>query len=302
MQIEISENCNANRSAFTLVELLVVIAVIGVLIGMLLPAVQSVREAARRTACSNNLRQMGIATLNYESTYNKLPPSALGTFVAGDPDQLLRGSTLITILPFVEGNNRFQLLDLEKPVDVPPNDEFTSRRLELYTCPSMQLTELKNEGSYLISFSTRYLSPALGSTPADGAFERPDDRGPEFYDLGLRDFHDGTSNTFLYGEIDNSVVWVDFQNQPSDLFEGYSWPLGYWFNARGHVEGTFNLKERTPNNDLKQHRTFRSDHPGGVNFCMVDGSVHFVSEGVSRDTLEALVSRAGGELASVKDD
>ena len=90
----------------------------------------------------------------------------------------------------------------------------------------MQLTELENEGSYLISFSSRYLSPALGSTPADGAFARPDSRGPEFYDLGLRDFHDGTSNTFLYGEIDNSVVWVDFQGQPSNIFDGYSWSLG----------------------------------------------------------------------------
>ena len=282
------------RNGFTLVELLVVIAIIGILIGMLLPAVQSVREAARRTACFNNLRQCGLATLNYESTFTTLPPPSLG-----DSSFDVLGSTFVIILPFVEEANRYGLLDLEKPINDPVNAPLTSTTIDVYLCPSMTRTELKNEGSYIISFSSKYLGPGSGNVRPDGAFKRPASAA-ENYDLRLGDFFDGTSNTFLFGEIDNSVTWLDHTGNPSNNFEGFSWPLGYWFNCRGHVEGTFNLKQPMEEQDFKQHRTFRSDHPGGVNFCMVDGSVHFVSETTQREILVGLTTRNGGEVVSVK--
>ena len=283
------------QSGFTLVELLVVIAIIGILIGMLFPAVQSVREAARRAACSNNLRQAGLATLNYESSFSVLPPPSLGQ---SSFDVL--GSTFVVILPFVEEGNRFDQLNLDLPINEPPNDQFTGTTLDIYLCPSMQRTTLANEGSYLISFSSKYLGPGSGNAKPDGAFKRPKD-GAANYDLKLRDFFDGTSNTFLYGEIDNSVVWLDHTGSPSnnsDQFR-YSWPVGYWFNSQGHVAGTFNLQVPTEEQDFKQHRTFRSDHPGGVNFCMVDGSVHFVPETTDPEILVGLTTRQGGELVSI---
>ena len=283
-----------NRSAFTLVELLVVIAIVGILIGMLLPAVQSVREAARRTACSNNLRQSGLATLNYESTNAALPPPSLGQ---SNFDVL--GSTFIVILPFVEEANRFSQLDLGKPIDDPTNDPLTSTTLGSYLCPTMKRTELENEGSYLISYSSKYLGPGSGNVLPDGAFKRPT-TNVSSYNLKIRDFLDGTSNTFLFGEIDNSVTWLDSSGNPSSNFDGHRWPLGYWFNNRGHIEGSFNLKQPTEEQDFKQHRTFRSDHPGGVNFCMVDGSVHFVSEATPTEILTGLVTRSGGEIVSVE--
>ena len=282
------------RRAFTLVELLVVIAIIGILIGMLLPAVQSVREAARRVACSNKLKQTGLAALNFESALGILPPPTLG-----DADFDVLGSTFVILLPYVEDRNRFNQLDLSLPVDESPNVQFTSTRLDLYTCPSMKKTETENEGSYIISFSSKYLGPGTGNTPPDGAFKRPVGSGFRDYDLKLSNIFDGTSHTFMFGEIDNSVAWLDHQGEQSNLLGGYTWPLGYWFNARGHVEGTFNRDSPSDEQDFKQHRTFRSDHPGGVNFCMVDGSVHFVRDSIDKDTLVGLVTRNGGEVVSV---
>ena len=218
------------RNAFTLVELLVVIAIVGILVAMLLPAIQSVREAARRTACMNNLKQSGISTLIYETTYGTMPPPSLG-----ESNFDILGSTFVLLLPFVEEGNRFGQLDLSTPINAAPNDQFTKTRLDIYLCPSMKQTELSSEGSYLISFSTKYLGPGSGTAKADGAFKRPVEGGLLNYDLKIGDFRDGTSNTFLFGEIDNSVTWLDFQGNPGTTFPGYSWPLGYWFNGRGHV-------------------------------------------------------------------
>ena len=291
------QNCRTRgRIGFTLVELLVVIAIVGILISMLLPAVQQVREAARRAACQNNLRQIGLSALNYESTHGRLPPPAFGE---GGFEVL--GSTFVILLPFVEDNNRFQELDLELPINASPNSEFTSGRLEIYLCPSMQLTAAANEGSYMISFSSRYLGPGSGNVQADGAFIRPVAGGINSYTLGLKDIVDGTSNTFFFGEIDNSVTWTEFDGTPADFADGsYVWPSGYWFNARGHVEGEFNRKDPTPVNDFKQHRTFRSDHPSGVNFCLVDGSVHYLSENTPPEILVGLTTRNGGEIVSLE--
>ena len=275
-----------SRNGFTLVELLVVIAIIGILIGMLLPAVQAVREAARRTDCANKLKQIGLSALNYESAFGTLPPPRAGT--TQQP-----ASTLVVLLPFVEEASRFDSLDLSRNINEAPNDEFTSLRLSIYLCPSMQLTETENEGSYIINYSSFYSGAA---SIGDGAFESPNSAN---YHLGLKDILDGTSNTFFFGEIDNSVPWVDHQGGFSDLIEGYSWPLGYWFNARGHLGGTFNLKEPTNESEFAQHRTFRSDHPGGVNFCMIDGSVRFLSELTEKETLIGLSTRDGGEIVSI---
>ena len=278
------------NSGFTLVETLVVFAIIGVLVAILLPAVQSVRESARRVQCLNKLRQIGMAALNYESANDNLPPPSYGS---GELESL--GSTFVMLLPYVEDNARFKSLDLNREFDEGPNVELTSTRLDLYLCPSMTYSSTGNEGSYLISFSSKYLGPGSEDIQADGAFKRPVLGGEAAYDLGIKDITDGTSNTFFFGEIDNSVQWTDFGGNPSSIFEGYSWANGYWFNTQGHVEGIFNLKSPTPEQYFIHHRTFRSDHPNGVNFCFVDGSTNYIVDGVSRSLLSALVTRNGSE-------
>lgn len=279
---------------FTLVELLVVIAIIGILIGMLLPAVQVVREAARRTSCLNKIRQIGLSALSYESAMQHLPPPKLGT---GDFNTL--GSTFVILLPYVEQANRFDQYDISASISAPGNIELTSDRLDLYTCPSMVLKDSNvdfGEGSYLISYATRYRPSSFGSS-ANGAFAEPPADPNSSYRLGFSSFRDGTSNTFFFGETDNSVKWTGSSPEPG-AWGDYSWAQGYWFVSQSHVEGKFNQKGPVDEFQLKEYRTFRSDHPGGVNFCMVDGSARFVADTIDETVLEAYVTRDGGEITN----
>src|SRR5215469_9046696 len=119
------------RRAFTLVELLVVIAVIGILIALLLPAVQAAREAARRSQCQNNLKQIGLAVSLYESTFNALPPGGFYPIAAVAPDSY---SVHARILPFVEEANSYQLLNLSLAATSQP--QVVMQRIANYVCPS----------------------------------------------------------------------------------------------------------------------------------------------------------------------
>jgi len=128
------------RSGFTLVELLVVIAIIGILVGMLLPAVQSVRAAARRSACQNNLRQIGIALLNYESAHQKFPPGRTWTVTEegdsdSDPDRI-GYSWFAQILPQLEANNLFDQIDFTQPPNAPDNHAAIGNTIPIAFCPS----------------------------------------------------------------------------------------------------------------------------------------------------------------------
>lgn len=287
-----------HQVGFTLVELLVVIAIIGILVGMLLPAVQTVREAARRISCANNMRQISLATLNYESAFQSFPPPNIG---GGRRSTL--GSTFVVLLPWLEQGNRFNQYDLEQPINAPGNAELTSDVVPVYLCPSMQRVAASGsefgEGSYIISFGTEYDGEGVG------AFSEPTGFGE--YKLNIGEFRDGTSNTFMYGEIDNSLRWVDSSGGPVDPsfvpFPVFTWAQGYSFNAQGHTHGEFNKSGDViivdPQISFGQHRTFRSDHPGGVNFGFADGSVHFITDSVAPEMLDHLVTRAGGEVATL---
>jgi len=292
-------NTKRSVAGFTLVELLVVIAIIGILIGMLLPGVQMVREAARRTACANKLRQIGLAGLHFENVHRHLPPPGMGT---SGFDTM--GSTFVILLPFVEQGNRFDQYNVAGSISDPGNRELTSKPLDIYSCPSM-LFNNKNanfgEGSYIISYATRYRPQLYGAT-ADGAFDSPPAAPAYRYGLGMSGIRDGTSNTFFFGETDNSVEFTG--NTPFSGDGGhYSWAQGYWFNAHSNVEGTFNLQGpvSVTARTLKEFRNFRSDHPGGAGFCMVDGSTHFVADTVDPSILAAAVTRDGGEVVNLFD-
>lgn len=289
-----------NRRGFTLVELLVVIAIIGILIGMLLPAVQQVREAARRAACQNKIRQIGLAGLNFECTHGFLPPPRIGL---GEIN--FQGSAFVILLPFVDQQGRHGQIDIDSAISSGSNGDLVSQALDIYICPSMQLhdveaADLPGEGSYIINYATQYRPSARG-LEVDGAFAQAPKSDAEKYRLGLEAFTDGTSNTFFFGEIDNSLV-TDF----SSLWGGYySWANGYWDNSQSHLEGTFNAKEIGPEltgeEQIREFRTFRSDHPGGVNFCFVDGSTRFIPDTISSDALTSAVTRSGGEVLNLND-
>jgi len=281
-------------AGFTLVELLVVIAIVGILIGMLLPAVQSVRGAARQIACQNKLRQIGLSALNYESAMGHLPPPKLGV---GDFNTL--GSTFVVLLPYVEQGNRFAQYDLEAPISAPGNLELTSDRLDLYLCPSMEVHETSGsfgEGSYLINYATKFRPSAIGSV-VDGAFNEAPESSRQNYRLRIGAFRDGTSNTIFFGETDNSVEWEGASPIPGE-WGFYTWAQGYWFNSQSHLEAEFNLVGPVSEGDQKSFRSFRSDHVGGAGFCMVDGSTRFVGDSVDPDVLKAAATRAGGETVA----
>ena len=261
------------RLAFTLVELLVVIAIVGILIALLLPAVQAAREAARRMSCQNNLRQIGLATLNHHDTLGHLPPPKANGDQYAD-----RGSTLVLLLPYLEEAALYTNYDFEQPIDAVVNQAVTGRTIATYLCPAMRLPRLGPEsngdplgpGSYLISTRTHRTQ-----SPLDGAFASvsPDKR----YALGVEDITDGTSKTFLVGEINYAFEHEERLPTTQDPGAGgFAWAQGYWFMAWGHmntptIDDVINTDELRfyhglfNNNRERAYpssfRTFRSDHP-----------------------------------------
>jgi prepilin-type N-terminal cleavage/methylation domain-containing protein/prepilin-type processing-associated H-X9-DG protein len=285
-------------NGFTLIELLVTIAIIGVLVALLLPAVQAAREAARRCSCRNNLKQVGLAVQNYQSAMGHLPPPK-----AGDDQYNQLGSTFVLLLPYLEQSAMSVRYDLNKNVTDPVNLPITERPVEGYLCPSMALPrgvpehacgELLGPGSYVISSRTEYSS----FSSLDGAFANPEPDHP--YSLDIRHITDGLSNTLLVGEVNyghQGHLWQDCDAAGSTKWGDQTWAEGYWALSWGHMSAK---RPQLYNNsstfyDPDSKRTFRSDHPGGVQFVMLDGSVQFLSDNSDPAVRVALVTREGGE-------
>ena len=298
------------RTGFTLVELLVVIAIIGILIGMLLPAVQQVREAARRTTCSNNMRQVVLSTLNFESAHQVFPYATRDRLEGDDGDTWATG--FVQIMPFVERDDIASRWDpnerrdstLDADGDGFTNAMLTQMKVPTFLCPSMNdpsgpLRDNRAPCSYLFSAGTQDVALlhyarwyGVSEPRYNGAIiptrTDPNDAGtPSFEaETGMNSITDGTSNTFFLGETDFSP-----QGIPSTSYGGV-WAFGYIGYAWGTTHHPFN----NHNNTRTVYGAFRSEHPGGGNFALCDGSVHFVSESIDEITYDGYATRAGGEI------
>ena len=332
---------NPHESGFTLVELLVVIAIVGILVALLLPAIQSARECARRMQCCNNLKQIGTATHLYHDAYGTFPPpkilSGRGGLVAGSSTssesapqegRTTLGSTFALLLSFLEQDNLFQQFDITKSVTDPVNMAITERTMPIYMCPSMSLQrevpsrecgECLGPGSYIIS--AMVVEPAYakredpyGPGTMNGAFAYPPPAGSRYH-LPAAKITDGLSNTILIGEIDYGMPDWQWNGQggcEGEMGGNFHWAQSYQLLAWGHMSYSkrekatpekkpmypdlFNASRLNLYNTNAIWTVFRSDHPGGVHFVMLDGSVHFITDDADPDLRNALVTRAGGEV------
>jgi prepilin-type N-terminal cleavage/methylation domain-containing protein/prepilin-type processing-associated H-X9-DG protein len=315
------------RQGFTLIELLVVIAIIAILIGLLVPAVQKVRDAADRAHCQNNLKQLGLAAHNYHDTYKRFPagvnlpistkanPKPGGVF---DTNALYKNGTISNprfpdqfiswgeaLLPYIEQANLQRNLNLYVREYGNCNGPASTgaQVVQIYLCPSdllpQRVTTYTTGGvtyyfgmnSYGGNGGTR--SWYVGNMTTDGVFYINSQ-------VRIGGITDGTSNTFLFGEryhydpVYTNIntlggwAWANF-NAPQDYLLSTPVPINFQLPP-----GTKTGAPLFPEDD--RVCAFGSGHTGGANFCMADGSVQFLTDATPLPVLQALSTRAGGEV------
>jgi prepilin-type N-terminal cleavage/methylation domain-containing protein/prepilin-type processing-associated H-X9-DG protein len=273
------------RRAFTLIELLLVIAIIAILIGLFVPAVQQVRAAAQRTECLNNLKQIGLATHSYHDAFKKFPTASTLAFV----------SAFCQILPYLEQDNVARLYDKTRAPTDPANLPVTTKPIPTYLCPSMALPEtlqVTAYSSYAVCIGSNY---SWGSAPDNGVIVRHTSPA-----VRITAVTDGSSNTVLAGEMGFQLKDYLFTSGPdAGKVRGgnTSWPWGYASYSFGSTLNMMNTKSYGPTLEAGGLHAFRSDHPGGCHFVFADGSVRFLHDGgLTLPLYQALGTRAGGEV------
>ncbi|MCH2594226.1 MAG: DUF1559 domain-containing protein [Pirellulales bacterium] len=255
-----------NPGGFTLAELLVVIAIIGVLVALLLPAVQAAREAARRTTCQNNLKQIGLGLQHYNEQHGAFPIGCIEWRPWGGTTQR-QWAWSAYLLPFLEQQSLYNQLDFTKPFDDPDNSIAAKTHLPVFNCPSAHSLASTSETTRGLThyggiYGERINSP---NNPAKGVM---------LIDRAIRipEISDGTSYTLIVGE----------DSRFAD---------GEWINGRNIFDQAFAINAAPLfENDM------RSEHPGGAHGVTCNGSIIFLSEQITPSVLAALCTRAGGEL------
>ena len=315
------------KSGFTLVELLVVIAIIGILIGMLLPAVQAVREAARRTQCSNNLKQIALAALNYESAQMNFPPGAIYNELGGGPTEADSAeasqiTTLVFLLANLEQNNLDTKFEAQRGIkqsaatgaidfiDISIDLEASAYTVPAFECPSSVEPNFTAR-RYFIDFpdtsevyfpyfgTTNYVSNCgYDSNVQPTRFFGPDGgdstfpwRGP-YSERSKETFStvsDGSSNVVAFFEVWN---YQPYAEPNENDYVGFSWTGA----SNASSWAGINNKRFWPG---FRYPGFGSSHTSGANAAMTDGSVHFVNESMEQLSLDSLCGVSDGYVANV---
>jgi prepilin-type N-terminal cleavage/methylation domain-containing protein/prepilin-type processing-associated H-X9-DG protein len=302
-------------NAFTLIELLVVIAVVGILVALLLPAVQAAREAARRTQCKNNLKQMGLALHNYHDALKCFPPG----YIAGSDD--ITSTTpgwgwAVMLMPYLELCDAARALDCQRPIEDPTNTTGVLQRLSVYLCPS----DIYPDGPFAVTSDPADTVVVVQTTPCSYAGCVDNDasdvagnsvpwNGVLYRNSQIRtdDITDGTSSTIVIGErawAQTKGTWVGAP-QGALIRAGSMNPFSnatalsavgilahaHWINNKTDSDGGLD--------------DYASQHTGGANFLFADGSVRFLQEvttpGGWETTFQAMATRSGREAIVVSE-
>jgi prepilin-type N-terminal cleavage/methylation domain-containing protein/prepilin-type processing-associated H-X9-DG protein len=309
------------RSGFTLIELLVVIAIIAILIGLLLPAVQKVREAAARMKCQNNLKQLSLAAHSYHDANNQFPPGWVFATSWGP---------LAFMLPYIEQDNLYKQINFTLPITDPANAPANQVTVPTFLCPSDfnnpspslggAVNYMGNNGNWPVFVVARGLN--LNDAPPNGVFYT------EAKNVRFSSVLDGTSNTAFFservlgdGNMGRISPFEDVFNgpnaapgRPNSADEAYSWcqsvdvnnpsnqfpifmgaPWGHGQHCYQHVSPP-NARSCGWLPSLRSTMAATSRHSGGVNVALGDGSVRFVSATINLPAWRALGSRDGGEV------
>ena len=275
------------RRAFTLIELLVVIAIIAVLIGLLLPAVQRVREAANRLKCANNLKQLGLALHNYHDRLDSFPPGYSSRGAAPDGTDLGPGwGWAAYLLADIEQDHLRRQLDFNTGLRDAVYATQRVVKLSVFRCPSDQQVETftvtGTDGRQTDVAHANYVA-VFGSNEME---EDPGQGNGMFFRnsrLRMTDVHDGTSNTLMVGERSSNLGKATWVGVVPRVEEGWILCLG--------------SADHPPNHPDAHAEDFWSRHPQGVNFLFADGAVRYVRNNIELRAWHALATRAGGETA-----
>jgi len=300
-------------AGFTLVELLVVIAIIGVLVALLLPAVQAAREAARRTHCVNNLKQIGLGLLNYESSHRALAAAASISVPQHCSGGDCRGTGLfVMLLPFLEETSTSELYRSYGNVQFGwitwrDDSEHANLGVPLYICPSeARWTEFPTRRSYFGVAGGA--GPPVYQSPGDGDVYKD---GILFVNsfIRMRNVLDGTSKTLAIGENTESTLHGMGQGYGNPDIGGPVW----WFSGDQLMEANPETHhgpgrqvlttKHAPNSKIPLDQilgndySFASPHPGGVHFAFCDGHVDWIDDMIALNVYQALSTRSGGEIS-----
>ena len=300
MSVQLLSATNSRRfvaRGFTLIELLVVIAIIAILVALLLPAVQAAREAARKTQCVNNLKQIGIALHNYHETSQCFPPGWIGVTSGQQDTHGLNGwGWASKLLHRMDQQSLYHQINFKLTVDDPANAGVLKTSLPMFRCPSDTSSESwtmnhESTGSPLLQLPTANYIGSFGTDELDECESVPvgqrcASNGVFFHNESVRfpSITDGTSSTLFVGER---------KTKPTDGWNS-TW-VGIIPTGEEHFPRILGSADHTPNSPAGHFDDFSSHHVTGVHFLMVDGRVRMITTNIDERTYKSLATRAGNE-------